>query len=237
MSAATLRVLIVDDEPLARERLRMLLARVGGNDVAGEAADGHQALRAIDELQPDVVFLDIRMPGLDGLRVIEALDDPPPVVLSTAHEEHAVRAFDLDVADYLLKPYSAERVARALDRARRLASPAPPTRAATRVAAQDGASTVLVPVDAIVAIRLEEGVVFIHREDGERLIADDPLQRLEEILAGGDLLRVSRQALVNLRRVESFEPTDEGGLRLRLSDGSTETASRRRARAVRARLG
>ncbi|MCC7391964.1 response regulator [Candidatus Sumerlaeota bacterium] len=113
-----IRLLIVDDEPLARERARRLLDRAQDIDIVGECANGTEAFAAIEKLQPDVVLLDINMPGLDGLRLVEALDDPPAIIFATAHDHHAVQAFELEAADYLLKPFSAERLKRALDRVR-----------------------------------------------------------------------------------------------------------------------
>ncbi len=141
--AQKISVLIVDDEPLARARARRMLERLDDIQIAGEASSGREAIEMIEREQPDVVLLDIQMPGIDGLRVLEALDDPPAVIFSTAFEHHAVRAFELDAVDYLLKPYSTERLDKALDRVRRqfggrAQSSAPPAAAA---APQPGAPT------------------------------------------------------------------------------------------------
>lgn len=228
------RVLIADDEAPARDRLRQMLGRIGCIDIIAEAADGNEALRQIEALQPDIAILDINMPGIDGLRVLEALDDPPAVIFSTAHEHHAVRAFELDAVDYLLKPYSADRLRRAIDRARRLLAPTPeqstPVGAtAPRIPALDGRATVLVPTDDIVALRIVEGAVFLHRIDNEQLICETGLADLETTLPPGRFLRISRQAIVNLAHVLSFEPEGDGALRVTLARGLVETVSRRRA--------
>jgi two-component system LytT family response regulator len=239
MSApAPLRAVIADDEPLARERARRLLAKAGGVEIVGEACDGREALALIEELQPDVVLLDIQMPGIDGLRLLEALDDPPAVIFSTAYEHHAVRAFELEAVDYLLKPYSAERLARALVRVRRqlgggdAREPAP-----RRVPVLDGIATAFVALEEVVLARIEEGVVFVTRRDGERLVFDGGLQEFAQHADGALFCQVSRQAIVNVAAVESVEPEADGGLRLRLAGGAEESASRRRARHVRALLG
>jgi len=120
------RVLIVDDEPPARERLRSLLGELDDVVVAGEAANGREALEMCVELEPDVVLLDIRMPGMDGIeaaRHMNALDDPPAVIFTTAHDEHALEAFEAQAIGYLLKPVRLEKLARAIRRAARVAGP------------------------------------------------------------------------------------------------------------------
>jgi DNA-binding LytR/AlgR family response regulator len=237
--AVLIRALIVDDEPPARERLRRLVERVGGVEIIGEAGNGRAALEMIERLQPDVVLLDINMPELDGIRTLEALDDPPAVIFTTAYEHHAVRAFELEAVDYLLKPFSAERLGKALDRARRhcvaedSASGAKPV----RIPAENGRETELLTCEQIDAARIEEGVVFLLREDGERLCFAGTLQDLEEMLPKGSFLRASRQSLVRIGAITGFAANAEGGLQLRLRCGEEETVSRRRARFFRAALG
>ena len=112
-----MRILIVDDEAPARNRLKRLLTDIGGIEVIGEAEDGVQAVEFIERDQPDLVLLDIQMPGLDGCGVIEALEQPPPIVFITAYDEYAIRAFEINALDYLLKPFSKERLEQAIRRA------------------------------------------------------------------------------------------------------------------------
>jgi DNA-binding LytR/AlgR family response regulator len=236
-----LRLLLVDDEPLARERARRLLERVGDVEIVGEAQHGREALARIEELQPDVLLLDINMPELDGLRLLEALDDPPAVIFATAHEHHAVRAFDLEAVDYLLKPFSAERLKRALDRVRRQFALGKAAGAeggkSGRIPAENGRSIELLPPERIVAARIDEGVVFLLRDDGEKLTFAGSLQELEEQLPLEDFLRASRRSIVQVAAIERFVPTLEGGLLLYLRGGAEEVVSRRRARFFRSRLG
>ena len=238
--AAPLRVLIVDDEPLARARARRLLGKIGDVEVVGEAANGREALDLVESLQPDLVLLDIQMPGLDGLRVLEALDDPPAIVFSTAHEEFAVRAFELEAVDYLLKPYSAERLGRAIERVRRLLSGSGASREGptqpVRIPALDGLTTDLVPAERVLVFEILEGVVFLLRDDGERLVCEQTLNELEQALPADTFFRINRQAIVNLARIESYKPAKDGGLLVRLPGGHTQLASRRRAPHLRARL-
>ncbi len=236
---APLTVLIVDDEPPARERARRLLEGIEDTEIVGEANSGAAALEMIELLQPDVAFHHIQKPDLDRMRLLEAVDDPPAVIFSTAHEQYAAKAFDLEAVDYLLKPYSAERLSRALDRARRLLSGAEAddsSKETDRIPAQCGLRTELTPTDRIVEIFLAENVVFIIRDDGEQLISDMPLRDLEATLPSRSFFRVSRQAIVNMNMLESYEPTSEGGLRLQLKGGRTQTVSRRRVRHFRARV-
>ncbi|MEQ8820311.1 MAG: response regulator [Sumerlaeia bacterium] len=236
-----LRVVLVDDEPLARERLRRLLEKTGGTELLGEAANGREALTLIEKTQPDVVLLDINMPDIDGFRVLQALDDPPAVIFSTAYDEHAVRAFELEAVDYLLKPYSSERLGKALDRARRTLMPrggeTRPEGEACRIACENGLEMEFVPAARVVCARIEEGVVFVIRDDGESLTCGLSLQELEERVPAGTFFRVSRQAIVNLGAIEAYSAKEEGGLELRLKGGHSETVTRRRARHLRGRMG
>jgi two-component system LytT family response regulator len=117
-----MRTLIVDDETPARERLKRLLAGIKGIELVGEAVDGAQAVEMVETLSPDLVLLDIQMPGLDGFGVIEALEDPPPIIFVTAYDEYAIRAFEVNALDYLLKPFSRARLEKAIRRAQEATS-------------------------------------------------------------------------------------------------------------------
>ncbi len=241
-----LRILIVDDEPPARARARRMVSKVEEFEIVGEAATGLEALHLIESLDPDVVLLDIQMPDLTGLRLLDALDDPPAVIFSTAYEEYAVQAFELEAVDYCLKPYSTDRLRRALNRARRhLARGAAgqETRNGTqsqaapqRISAELGRVTERVDVDSIIQLLLVEGVVFLYRKDGETLLCNHSLGNLESMLPEDRFLRINRQAIVQLDCVRSYAPAEQGGLRIELEGGLWQIASRRRARALRARL-
>ena len=238
--AAPLRILIVDDEPPARDRARRLLRKIPDVEVVGEAATGKEALAMIDRLQPDVLLLDIQMPDLDGMRVVEALDDPPAIIFSTAYERYAVRAFEHETVDYLLKPYSAERLAKAIERSRRLLSGAHVSPSSgienMKMPAQNGLATELVPLTQIVCFSITEGVVFLSRADGESLISEKTLTQLEDELPPSLFFRINRQSIINITFIKSYAPIREGGLRVSLQGGHTFIASRRRARHLKARL-
>lgn len=237
MTGRCLRVLVVDDEPLARERVRRLLGKIPDVAVAGEAGNGREAFAFLEAHPVDVLLLDIQMPELDGLRLLEALDDPPPVIFTTAFEHHAIRAFDLDAVDYVLKPFSGERLARALDRARRRLGAASGTGGGgARIAVELGTATHLLAAEEIALVRIVEGVVFVHTVGGQEFLAPGTLAELEEALPPEQFARISRAAIVRLAEVIGWEPNEEGGLNLRLANGLQESASRRRAPYLRERL-
>jgi two-component system, LytTR family, response regulator AlgR len=209
-----MRIVIVDDEPLARERVRRLLAEFPGYEVVGEAGEGGQALALIREQNPDLVLLDIRMPGMDGLQVARNLAEektPPAVIFCTAFSEHALSAFDASATAYLLKPIKKEKLREALQRARR------PSRAvqlsvertdATRpkrefVLATTREGLVRVPAEDIVYFLADQKYTTVHHLHGEVLI-EESLKTLEQDFAPW-FLRVHRKALVATRFILSLE--------------------------------
>ncbi|WP_166846415.1 LytTR family DNA-binding domain-containing protein [Isoptericola sp. BMS4] len=255
------RALIVDDEAPARAELRYLLAEVGGVQVVGEATNGEEALLLLESLDYDLVLLDVRMPGGSGLDVARALarlPRRPQVVFTTAYPDHAVEAFDLAAADYLVKPFDADRLRRALDRA--LAhvgadpeappvAPAAGARAETaaappaapdplvRVPVQRDGRTVLVDGDAIVYASATRGYSSLKLAD-ERLLVSYSLNELERRLRG-HFFRAHRAYLVNLDHVRELVPDFRGTLALVMDDRqrSRVEVSRRHARELRRRLG
>jgi two-component system response regulator AlgR len=242
----SMKLLLVDDEDAARQRLRRLIADIGqGLAVAGEAADGIEALRLIAATAPDAVLLDIRMPRMDGLaaaREIARSKAPPALIFTTAHDDHAVEAFEVAAVDYLLKPIRRERLETALGRARRFSRtdwdrlgtvlPAPPPR---HLCAYAHGEIRLIPVADIVYFRAEAKYTTVRTLDGECLI-EDSLVALEQEF-GETFLRVHRNALVARDRIAGLVhlPGRSFGLRLR---GVAETVevSRRHLASLRAWL-
>jgi len=233
------RVLIVDDEPPARERLRRLLGEQGGVEVAGEAANGEQAVRLAGELHPDVVLLDVRMPGMNGLeaaRHLALFESPPAVVFTTAYDAYAVEAFEAQAMGYLLKPVRAEKLAAALQRAARLAGPqlarvaaSDPQRAArTHVAARLGDSVRLIPVADIHYFAADQKYTTVKHRGGSDLI-EDSLRALEEEFPT-QFVRVHRNALVSIHSLAAIERDAEGQYRVVVRDsGERLDVSRRLA--------
>jgi len=237
-----LRLLIVDDEPPARERLRSLLDELTGIEVVGEAASGDQAIELCEQLTPDVVLLDIRMPGMDGIEVARhfaALDQPPAVVFTTAYDEHALEAFDTQAVGYLLKPVRREKLARAVRHAARVASPqlrrlaerSQLGRRRGQICARSGQRVTMIPVDDILYFAAGQKYVTVRSRRGEALI-EDSLRSLAEEFAP-DFVRVHRNSLVALRHVASIERNDEGQLFVRIEGcGEVLPVSRRHAAAA-----
>jgi len=238
----SLRVLVVDDEPLARARLVRLCARLDAIEVCGEAADGKSAVEQIRALAPDVVLLDIEMPGLDGMAVAEARPvDGPAIIFTTAHREFAIDAFDAEATDYLLKPVALERLERALAkvsarRARPRASPPPQSDATPALlTVQDGTTLRVFDVRNVRRFSATDKYVVFHADGTERETRES-LSTLEERLAPLGFVRVHRSELVRLEFVRAFEPEPGGGATLVLDDGTRVPVSRRSAADVRRRL-
>jgi two-component system response regulator AlgR len=238
-----MKVLIVDDEPLARERMRALLADIGGIDVVGEAATGRDALEAATGTRVDVILLDIRMPVMDGLEAalhLGALDSPPGVIFCTAFEDHAVAAFEANAVDYLVKPVRIERLQAALAKARRWSGEQAravehalePGRRRTHLCARVRGSLVLVPIADIDYLLAEDKYVVVHHRKGEVLI-EEPLKALEDEFEDR-FVRIHRNCLVALGKLVGLTRAPDGRLFANV-DGVTATleVSRRNLPALR----
>ena len=208
-----LKVLVVDDEPHARERLRSLLAELPDVDVVGEAINGQQALAHTHDLAPDIVLLDIRMPGMDGIetaRHLNALEEPPAIIFTTAYDEYAINAFDTHAVGYLLKPIRKEKLTASLARASRLTRPqlhkltaAHNDSGRTHVAARHRDGLRLIPIEDIQFFFAEQKYTTVRHVNGEDLI-EDSLRSLEEEF-GSVFVRIHRNALVSVRYLERIE--------------------------------
>ena len=238
----TIRTLLVDDEPLVRLGLRRLLAGLPDVNIVGDAGDGGAALEGIRSLRPDLVFLDVRMPDLDGFEVLEALetDALPAVVFVTAHGDYAVRAFEVHAVDYLLKPFDDDRVLEAIQRARlRLAGPASTSPGLTtllrelsagrryldRVLVKDRDRVVLVPVDDIDWFEAADNYVRVHAR-GRPWLIRHTIKGLAARLDPKRFARIHRGGIVNLARVSQLTATGNGEYRVTLTAGVTLTLSR-----------
>jgi two-component system response regulator AlgR len=215
----TLRILIVDDEPPARERLRSMLMESGDFEVAGEAGNGEQALNQVDLLMPDIVLLDVRMPGIDGLEVarqLATLAEPPAVIFTTAFDEYALEAFESHAVAYLLKPIRAEKLRAALSKAGRLTRPQlqqvasasrePAHRSHIGARGRDGLK--LIPVDEVLCFHADQKYTTVRHLKGEDLI-EDSLKTLEEEFTA-NFVRIHRNALVNTKYLERIARDADG---------------------------
>lgn len=241
----TFRALIVDDEPLARQRIRHLLQKEGDFEVIAECADGVEAVKAIEDLNPDLVFLDIQMPELDGFGVIQEVgaDRMPPTLFVTAYDQHALKAFEVHALDYLLKPFDPERFQQALVRARRWCGGGasegetrPNLNAlvtglreehpwADRLLVRLGDRHLLVKTQFIQWIEAEDNYVRMHVEGTSYLLR----QTMAGILARLDphqFRRIHRSAIVNLDCIKELQPWTSGDHLVIMRDGTKLTLSR-----------
>lgn len=250
---ARIRALICEDEPLGRRAIRTYLDGIDWVELVGEARDGAEALRLIHKLEPDLVFLDVRMPEMTGTEVLDALTHRPAVVFTTAHEEYALSAFQRGAVDYLVKPFGRERFVETLARVRtrlvgegllgrspRLGNADPAASSggthARRLFAERRGATAPVAVEALVRIEAEAGGSRLVTRDGTFLMGAT-LTELEARLDPTDFVRVHRSHIVNLSRVETIRRYDERRLELRLADGSRIVTSRSGAQRLKARIG
>ena len=228
-----MRVLIVDDEPLARARMAALLGECAGVEVVGNVGDGEAALAALSELQPDALLLDINMPGIDGVALAQRLAGRarPQVIFCTAYEAHALAAFELGAADYLLKPVRLERLREALQRAQRRLADAPREPAAYLHGRLRG-EQVRIALDEVICLLADEKYVVVQHRRGELLI-EDSLRQLEEAYPD-QLIRLHRNCLVPPPRLLGLKTLADGRVLARL-DGSelSPEISRRNLPAVR----
>jgi two-component system response regulator AlgR len=245
-AAAVQRVLIVDDEAPARERLRRLLLELGEVEIVGEAGNGSEAVRLAGELHPDVILLDVRMPGMDGIetaRHLALLAEAPAVVFATAYDSYAIEAFETEAIGYLLKPVRAEKLQVALQRAARLAGtqlaaiaradPAHPVR--SHVAARLGEQVRLIPIAEVYYFSADQKYTTVRHRKGSELI-EDSLRALEEEFAAR-FVRVHRNALVNIDFLAAIERDADGQHHVLLREIDERLAvSRRLAGELRERL-
>ena len=235
-----LRALVVDDEAPARSELRFLLAEAGGVEVIGEASSASEALQLIKAIAYDVIFLDIDMPGLSGMQLAEALgsaERAPAVVFVTAHSEHAVKAFEVEATDYLVKPVEVPRLRRALERL------APSEPAATgarveRVPVEKAGKKLLLSVEEIFYVMAKDDYSYLFT-DGERYLSTMSLAQLEQRLEPRGFFRVHRRFLVNLSQIKEVVPMYGGTLLLTLKDRAATQVpvSRRRVPSLKRAIG
>lgn len=237
MSGGSIRAVVVDDEPLARDELVFLLEQVGGVDVVGQADSSGKAIALVAEVEPDVVFADLRMPGPDGIALAEAImarRPGTPVVVVSAHDEGALRAFEVGIVDYVLKPARLERMRKAVERVRRrLAERVQPRREAplSRLAVRRRGVYVVVDIDDVIWFEVKDEFVWAVTAT-DRYALDLTLTTLEQRLPPGLFFRSHRAYLVRVDRIVAIEPVGTGTFELTLDhpDGPRIPLARERAR-------
>jgi two-component system LytT family response regulator len=241
-ASGPLRAVIVDDEELARGLLREYLRAAGGVEVVAECANGFEAVKAISEHKPDLVFLDVQMPKLDGFEVLELIDPSVSVIFVTAYDQYAMKAFDANAVDYLLKPFSADRFKKALDRVRqRFGNPAPPapkiaatelTAAARppeqkleRIVVKDGTKVHIIPIDKLDYVEAQDDYIAL-RSEKKSYLKQQTISSIEAQLDPKKFIRIHRSYIVNLERIARIEPYTKDSRVAVLTDGSQLPVSR-----------
>ncbi len=221
-----LNILIVDDEPLARDRLGRMLTAIGGCRIIGQAGSGQEAINQAQQTNPDVVFMDVRMPGMDGLAAAQhlaELDVPPAVIFCTAYDDYAVEAFSSEAIGYLLKPVKQDELVTALNRTRRVnkaqlqelqQSPQFQTGGRTHLTAKNRRGIDLVPIAEVRLFQADHKYVTAYHNDGEALL-DETLKELEDEFEGR-FVRIHRNALVSIPHIDGLDRSTDGQYYVRL---------------------
>ena len=235
-----IRVVIVDDEELARRVLREYLAKSPGLEIVAECSNGFDAVKVIGELKPDLVFLDVQMPKLDGFEVLELIGSEVAVIFVTAYDQYAMKAFDAHAVDYLLKPFATDRFETALARARdrlKTSSPAapepaelaaaarPPQQFAERLVVRDGAKVTIIPVDRLDYAEAQDDYVSLH-SDKRSFLKQQTISSLEASLDPKQFVRIHRSWIVNIERISKIEPYTKDSRMAVLADGAQLPVSR-----------
>ena len=233
-----LRAIIVDDEELARFALREMLAAHAEVEVVAECANGFEAVKAVSEMKPDLLFLDIQMPKLDGFEVLELVGPQAAVIFVTAYDTYAMRAFEVHAIDYLLKPFSAARLEAALARARNRIGPItgptasdlaatarPPAQYLERIAVRDGTRVHIIPAGKLDYVEAQDDYVELHSQ-GKKYLKQQTISSLEGALDPARFVRIHRSYIVNLERVTKIEPYTRDSRVVVLADGAQLPVSR-----------
>ena len=234
---ATIRTIIVDDEDLARQVIREMVKPHSEIEIIGECANGFEAVKTVSELKPDLMFLDVQMPKLDGFEVLELIGDDVAVIFATAYDEHAIRAFEVHAVDYLLKPFRAERLGDALERAKarigvkpaatpqQLAATARSGEYAERIVVKDGTRVHIFPAAKLDYAEAQDDYVALASQ-GKKYLKQQTISSLEAALDPRNFVRIHRSYLVNLERVTRLEPYGKDSHVAILGDGSRLPVSR-----------
>jgi two-component system LytT family response regulator len=236
-----IRAVIVDDEDLARGIVREYLNSAADVEVVAECSNGFEAVKTIGEIKPDLIFLDVQMPKLDGFEVLELIDKGPAVVFTTAYDSYAMKAFDAHAVDYLLKPFSTQRFETALDRVRQrlrahaapvtppatelAAAARPPHQHAERVVVKDGAKVTIIPVDKLDYVEAQDDYVALHSQK-KNYLKQQTISSLETVLDPNQFVRIHRSCIVNIERIAKIEPYTKDSRVAILHDGTRLPVSR-----------
>lgn len=234
-----IKTLIIDDEAPARQLLNAYLQNFSDVDVVGECKDGFAALKSIQELQPQLIFLDIQMPKLTGLELLEILDNPPEIIFTTAYDEYAIQAFERNAVDYLLKPFSEKRLEEAINRARRRIAGEETTEnfqslrndlqqkgdMLSRVVVKTGNKIRIIDIDEIVYLEAQDDYVMLHLK-GEKHLKQNTMRYFELHLDPHEFVRTHRSYIVRINQIASIELYEKESYVVKLKDGNILPVSR-----------
>jgi len=241
------KAIIIEDELLGREIIKNYLQNVNGIELIGEFADGFSGLKAINELKPDIVFLDIQMPKLTGLEVLELLDEPPAIIFTTAYDEYAVKAFELNAIDYLLKPFSKERFDGAIKKTITQIGHHAPTLAnlknqvakekvLDKIVVKSNNNVFVIPLNEVTYIESEDDYVMVHSAKGKHL-QYQTMSYYEEHLDAAIFIRIHRSFIVNIHYITKIEKFGKETYQVVLKDGTGLKVSRSRYQELKDILG
>jgi len=235
----TLRTIIIDDEQPARDVIKHYLKDFSEVEIIGEVADGFSGLKSIQELKPDLVFLDVQMPKLTGLELLELLDQPPLIIFSTAYDQYAIKAFEMNAIDYLLKPYSKERFAqavlKAISQAGNITRSIQPVQNLVktleespeflqRIAVKSRHKVSVVPVEEIIYLEAEGDYVMLHTKDAKHL-KEKTMKYFESHLDPSQYIRIHRSYIVNAKFIDRIEYYDKENYAVLMKNGAKLRAS------------
>jgi two-component system LytT family response regulator len=227
-----IKAIIIDDEPLARELLKTFLKDYSSVEVLAECSDGFQGLKAIQDLKPDLIFLDIQMPKITGFEMLELVEDPPVIIFTTAYDEYAIKAFEMQAVDYLLKPFSAERFAQALSKAeerlrqkdtssfpiKELLGKALYTEGRIeRIVIKTGSKVKVIPVQTVFYLEAQDDYVMVYTAEG-KFLKQQTMKYFEAALEHSHFVRIHRSYLVNILEISLIEPYEKESYRLVLKN-------------------
>jgi two-component system LytT family response regulator len=235
-----IKAVIIDDESLARQIIIKFLSEHSEIELAAECSNGFEGVKKINELKPDLVFLDIQMPKLSGFEMLELIDDPPVIVFTTAYDQYAIRAFEVNAADYLLKPFSSERFEEALEKAKLhlknktysgeivkelMKHREEITEYLERIVVKDGPRIHIIPIDSVKYIEAQDDYVLIHSSEG-RLLKQKTMKYFEEHLPPEDFVRIHRSYIISIPHIKKIELVEKETYKLFLDDGTALPVSK-----------
>jgi two-component system LytT family response regulator len=229
-----IKTIIIDDETLGRQIIKKYLSTHDEIDLLDECSNGFDGVKKINELKPDLVFLDIQMPKLNGFEMLELIDEPPVIIFTTAYDQYALKAFEVNAVDYLLKPFSSERFEEALEKAKlHLVNKTAENEVVKelikhtqeskeyleRIVVKDGPKIHIIPVDSVKFIEAQDDYVMIHSTEGN-LLKQKTMKYFEEHLSPEDFLRVHRSYIVSVPHIKKIELVEKDTYKIILDDGN-----------------